>query len=285
LQALRKEQEAILAEAKASLRLAEATFERTARLETSGAVSTQDLDRVTQARDTAAASVARVEAALERIGVDLSKSRLMAPYDGHIAVRRVDEGAMVQPGSSVLEIIESGVLEARIGLPQAVVADIEVGEPALLQRAASGEPLSAEIARLSPRHDERRRTVDVLLAIRQEVALLDGELVEWPMTREIAGRGAWLPRSALTASVRGLWAVYVTLPLNDSRQRELERREVELIHIAGDRVFVRGTLRESEGVGPEGIEVVAEGLQRLVPGQRVEVVSGDASSRETVVTR
>ena len=80
----------------------------------------------------------------------------------------------------------------------------------------------------------------------------------------------WLPRRALTESSRGLWACYVALaPANGAETvsgHVIQRRELELLHQAGDRVFVRGTLSDGE-------VVVVGGLQRLVPGQRVSIRS------------
>ena len=89
--------------------------------------------------------------------------------------------------------------------------------------------------------------------------------------------GTWLPLSALTESSRGSWAAYVAV---ESRVREeadgashrLTRRDVEIVHAESERVFVRGTLAA-------GDTVVVEGLQRLVPGQRVRLADDVARHR------
>ena len=47
------------------------------------------------------------------------------------------------------------------------------------------------------------------------------------------------------------------------------RRELELLHEEGERVYVRGTLRD-------GDLVVIEGLQRLVPDLIVRLAGDDA---------
>ena len=81
--------------------------------------------------------------------------------------------------------------------------------------------------------------------------------------------GTWLPLSALTESSRGLWAAYVAVELpaqenTDGATHRLLRRDVEIVHTDSERVFVRGTLADGDAV-------VREGLQRLVPGQRVRL--------------
>ena len=266
LLASRSQQEALLDEAKATLKLTASTLRRVATLAATSAVSVQDLDEATQRRDAAQASVDGVNAAIQSIEVDLSKARLVAPYDGRIAARKVDEGAIVGPGQVVLVLIESGALEARIGMKADLVTSIYAGEKVSLVLAQTSETIAAQVRQVSPQQDRRTRTVDVLLSISESEKLVPGDLVEWPMITSIEAEGAWLPRTALTSSTRGLWAVFIATAAKERGDYELERREVEVIHLEGDRVFVRGALRD-------GQLAVTDGLQRLVPGQKVTLSS------------
>jgi RND family efflux transporter MFP subunit len=262
LQASRLQQEALLKEAEATLTLTESTFQRIAKLAVTGAVSSQDLDDATQRRDAAQASVDHVKAAMQSIDVDLAKSRLLAPYSGRIARRHVDEGTIVGAGQMALELIESNSLEARIGVTVSFSSDVNPGAEVVLRSADSEKAIATRVRQVSPQQDRRTRTVDVLLTILETGDLVPGDLVQWPMANSVSADGAWLPRTALTSSTRGLWAVYIAVPIADSPQHQLERREVEVIHLDGDRAFVRGALRE-------GHRIVTDGLQRLVPGQHV----------------
>lgn len=57
----------------------------------------------------------------------------------------------------------------------------------------------------------------------------------------------------------------------------VERRTVEVVHTEEDRALVRGTVYP-------GDRIVVDGLHRVVPGQRVRVVSetGDSQSPEVL---
>jgi hypothetical protein len=73
----------------------------------------------------------------------------------------------------------------------------------------------------------------------------------------------------LTESARGLWAAYALVQLADTETKlsepevwQLERRQLELVDEFEDRVYVRGALSP-------GDQIVASGLHRLAPGQRV----------------
>ena len=62
-------------------------------------------------------------------------------------------------------------------------------------------------------------------------------------------------------------AVGESEPAADGGQR-VARRDVEVLHATTDRVFVRGALAAGE-------RVIADGVHRVVPGQRVEAVAAE----------
>lgn len=95
-----------------------------------------------------------------------------------------------------------------------------------------------------------------------------GQTVRLEITEEIDTEGYWLPTSALTQGIRGLWTCYV---LSESEEREdyqVKQHSVEILHQQGDRALVRGTLQS-------GDSIVANGIHRLVPGQRVRLLERD----------
>ncbi len=267
LDAAMRQQQALVDESKASLQLAQASFDRVSRLILSGAVSTQNLDDARQQKDTAMAALDRATASKDSIQVDLQKSKLVAPYDGQIVARNIDEGTIVNPGVHVLELIESK-RNVRIGAPPSLLRKIAVGQKVDLRNRTSGERLVGTITRIVPQQNRRTLTVDVVISLDTEFEnILPGELVDWELSTEVEAPGAWLPRTALTSASRGLWAVYATAqPTNLFSVAEnvfrLERRQVEVIHISGEKVFVRGALKT-------GDRALAGGLQRVAPGQHV----------------
>ena len=90
-----------------------------------------------------------------------------------------------------------------------------------------------------------------------------GVVVELELTYRVDTSGFWLPLTSLTESDRGLWGVYVV-----GQTSHAERRLVDVLHIEAERAFVRGTLEA-------GDRIIADGVQRIVPGQQVSLVGGD----------
>lgn len=260
LAARKSELTAALAEAEATRRLAQATHARIAKLVDGGSVSRQRLDEARNQLDTANAAIARIEAQIEAVEVDFSKSILRAPYDAVVIERHVDEGSVLAAGTPVVLLLETGSLEIRVGLTPDAARAIAIGQP--LQVWAGAREVAATVERILPARSVTTRTIDVLLRVAEGTTLQDGDLVELIVPRQVEVAGFWVPRSALTESVRGLWAVYALQDTSEPALFTVERRQLEILHQDGERLFVRGALTD-------GDRIVGAGMHRLVPGQHV----------------
>lgn len=219
-------------------------------------------------------ALGEVEAALAAIDIEIERTRLLAPFDGTIAARHLDEGAFVSSmlPSPALLLVETGALEARVGVPPAVAADIADGaaESRLLLR---GEELAAGAPRLLPTVEDDTRTVTAVFDLDPtETTPRPGEIVELETSVRRAERGAWVDIGALTASTRGLWTLYAVEELRDDGTAVLRRVEVEVLRTDGARAFVRGTFDGD-------LRVVDSGAHRVVPGQRVRPTEPDDRAR------
>ncbi|MEM9744508.1 MAG: efflux RND transporter periplasmic adaptor subunit [Pseudomonadota bacterium] len=268
--------------AAADLELAEETKQRFKNLFERGHASAQTYDeqRLTlQARraglDLAKASVAEARAALAAAQVRLRQTEIRAPFDGIVQTRRVDEGTQVRPDAVVFRLIEVGAPEAHVGIPDQVAATLTPGTQAAL--FWGGKETEVTLRAVLPEIDPSTRTMTAVYDITADQssmgsrgALPIGAIVEVGVAASVAEAGTWLPLTALTESDRGLWGVYVV-----SADQTVERRLVEVLHTTAagrdQRVFVRGTLND-------GDRVVAGGVHRLVPGQRVRVSSPSPGS-------
>jgi len=263
---------AVVKEIATRLQHAQSTVKRNASLRERKQISAQAHDEsVSEARalgaqlSAAEADVTRVEATLQVLAVDIDQSVLRAPYAGSIVARNVDDGTAVDAGQPVLELIEDRVLEVYVGVPSRATANLIPGNSYALQ--VEGAQYPAVLRTLLPRIDPRTRTVNAIFTLEDPGgALRPGMLARLRTTHRIDESGFWLPLTALSESRRGLWSAYVLTPsAQGDGLATVERRELQLLHSESERAFVRGTLRDGERVG-------ADGLHRLVPGQVVRTV-------------
>ncbi|MEO0407079.1 MAG: HlyD family efflux transporter periplasmic adaptor subunit, partial [Cyanobacteria bacterium P01_A01_bin.135] len=201
----------------------------------------------------------------------ISKSTLKAPFDGIVAAQNLDEGVVVAAGQSVVRLMEAAP-EARIGLPVEAASRLEAGNS--LSVILGGDRTPATVASVLPEVDPDTRTQTVVLQLDPAALprLNPGQTARVELTETVAAEGYWLPTEALTQDVRGLWSAFAVIPGEvASGEREgayqVQPKSVEILHEESDgdgpRALVRGTIAP-------GDRIVASGVHRLVPGQRVQ---------------
>lgn len=226
------------------------------------------------------AVVQQLQATVADLDVTISKSTITAPFSGVVAEKLVDEGTVVGAGQSVLRISESAAPEARIGVPAEMISQLTIGES--LQAKSATNQFLARVVSILPEVDATTRTQTVVLALDPELLtrVTPGQTVQVNLTETIASEGYWLPTSALTQGIRGLWNCFVLVPDSQEEADDLiiAQQAIEILHQEGDRVLVRGTLQP-------GDQVVANGVHRMAPGQLVKPIGTStdlvSSSRKT----
>jgi len=270
--ARRRQLGAALAEARADLRLAEKTRSRTERLFKQGHVSEDRLDQAVAEAEAAQARVDSAVAEVALIDVELANSDLLAPYAGTIERRLLDEGAIVDPGEPVARLIEDSVLEAEIGLPLEFSRRLSPGAHLPL-KTESGELVFGRVRALVPAIRGDTRTTLVTLSIAGDVTadIADGSLVTLELKDRIEDAGFWIPISALSADVRGLWRVYTVVGA-DSGAPRVTFENVQILHSEDTRAYVSGTVND-------GDLLLSGGVERVVPGDTVRIVSESPAPR------
>ncbi|MEQ9447069.1 MAG: efflux RND transporter periplasmic adaptor subunit [Rhodospirillaceae bacterium] len=263
LQAQRDRLEADRANAQAQLDLARLTTDRQGALAKEGFSSTQRFDDARLSASALEASVASITAAIRSIDIDIEKSVLRAPYDGVVGARFVDDGTVINAGSAVADVLETGVVQARIGLPPAVANSMVVGQSYRLtyrDRAHTGRLIAVR-----PDLEAQTQTVAALFVLDDAPQIPIRGVVHFSHSQTELAVGTWLPLAALVEGEKGLWSVFVVQESDD--ENIIGRESVEIIHIEDNRVYVRGTLRS-------GAQVLIGGVNRVAPGQRVALAGG-----------
>jgi RND family efflux transporter MFP subunit len=259
LQSRRKATAADLQQVRVELDLAQLKAKRQADLIKTGAVS-KDVYDETRLRALALQSRVDAESArLASLDIELEKSRLLAPYDGVVADRYVQQGAIVNPGVPVLKILETAGQESHIGVSAERAVELQPGAGYTLK--LRDHTFVAELLSVRPDVDPTTRTATAVFALPAEVDALDGEAVTLELEETVADSGGWLPIAALLEGSRGVWTVLRLEPEGDHQRTVSEA--VEVLEVNGDRAFVRGTL-------PSGVPVVASGMHRISSGALVD---------------
>ena len=160
-----------VAQARASLMEAEANAadaknnaERARTLETTGALSTQQINQYLTTEQTAKAKAEAAKAVLAVQEVRLSQTQVLASDDGVISARSATVGAVVSAGTELFRLIRQGRLEWRAEVTSAELGRIKNGTTALIT-AANGTQVKGKVRMIAPTVDAQNRAALVLSLI------------------------------------------------------------------------------------------------------------------------
>ncbi|MGE6432941.1 efflux RND transporter periplasmic adaptor subunit [Shewanella baltica] len=262
LEAERQEIQASLAQTQADVDLATSTLKRNQELKKSGYVSEQLLDENRSQLNSLAAAKNRLLASQHANQLRLDKSILVAPFDGTISQKMHNLGEVVTAGSPIFTLVGNINPEAYIGVPVALAEQFHAGQQ--VQVSVQDQTFTAEIAGISAEVNPVSRTLQLRISLPQDARVINGEIAYLHQQQQIEQAGYWVPISALTDGIRGLWNLYVIA--NDEQQSIIERRDVEILYTTQDMAYIQGAIEPNE-------IYVSQGLHKLVVGQSVSTIA------------
>ncbi|HVP67136.1 MAG TPA: efflux RND transporter periplasmic adaptor subunit [Anaeromyxobacteraceae bacterium] len=114
-------EEAQLTAAEADASLAQISLDRAKTLRQGEANAPADLDAAEARAKQANASVANLQATI-------AKKTIRAPFDGRIAIRQVEVGQIVSPGTPIASLQSVSPIYVEFSLPQQAIADVRPGQ-------------------------------------------------------------------------------------------------------------------------------------------------------------
>ncbi|MEO1780020.1 MAG: efflux RND transporter periplasmic adaptor subunit [Pseudomonadota bacterium] len=255
LQADRDRQQAARKAVEAQLAFALQTLERSEALLDRGFASQERLDQSMATRDELNARISEIDATLATIDIQLQKAELFAPFDGRITRRVLDGGEAVGAGQVLVEVVETGVPQIRVGLP----LSIDESALATAQIRVNGGTYSATLASFRPDIDPVTRTRTALFDIETDSAMALGQTARLELTTHVTENGTWVPLRSLKEGDKGQWTLLVV-----DADNVVRRASVLVIHATSDEAYVQGSF-------PTGTRMIEEGPQRVTLGQTVQI--------------
>ena len=250
-----------LASAVADAELAKATLARARALRKGGANTPVELEA-------AEARAKQTQAIVANIQATISKKTIRAPFDGRVAMKQVERGQVVSPGTPIATLQSVDPIFAEFSLPQQALADLKTGQTATMRvDSFPGKTWQGTISAVNSEIDSATRNIRVRATFPNKEGILRPGL-------------------------------FVNVDVNASDQRQVLLIPATAVVYApyGDTVFVLGQKADDQKAGDQkaGDQVKADDHPALVAqprfvrlgerrGDLVAVVSG-LSEGETVVS-
>ena len=270
-----EQSQASVVSAQATLKKSESDYQRQVELAQSGSASKSTLENSLAARDNARATLEQSQASLKLAQNDLSYTSVTAPFDGLVTARKVSVGSYVSSSgtptvlASVVQtdpiyvnftISERDVIAIREMVRQRGLTPeqlrqvpVEVG-----LQTDTGYPIKGHLDYAAPTVDASTGTLTARgIFDNPQRVMLPGMFVHVRVPLSAPQEALTVPETALGTDQAGRYLLVV------NKDNVVEQRPVEIGAREGEmRVVTKGVSAEDR--------VIIAGLQRAVPGQKVD---------------
>jgi membrane fusion protein (multidrug efflux system) len=248
-------EEASLASAQASLRLARINLDRARDLLAQKTISQSEFDAADATHAQAIADVANIEAVI-------AKKAVRAPFAGRVGIRLVNLGQTLREGDPIIPLQSLDPIYVAFSVPQQHLAELAVGQTLRLTINGIAAPAEGRITAINPQLDPATRNVRVQGTLansdeRLRPGMFANVSVALPGSEEVVA----VP---LTAILRAPYGDSVFIVEEKEGQTFARQQFVRLGRSIGDFVAV------IEGVKP-GQRVVSAGAYKLLNNQPVMI--------------
>src|SRR5688572_15724586 len=227
--------------------------ERLKDLITNEAIAQQDYDE-------AATNLKVLQAQIRELQVSIDKTRITAPFDGHIGIINVYPGAIVSVNTVLTDIEDTSIIKVDFSVPEKYTHVIKPGSVHSFTIASDDQQYQTKVIARAASLSENTRTLLVRAETPNSKAqLLPGQSARLKLALSTSDQALSVTSSALIPSSQG-YSVYVS------------RKNV--VHAVPVKIGQRneGSVVVAEGL-QQGDTVITSNLLRLVPGAPVQFVT------------
>lgn len=260
-----RELEARLDRAKSSVKRAKGEYKRELNIfeQDAGATSKTAVDRKRDARDQAIAEVKSLEASLDAAKDDLRYTNLIAPFDGRVVAKYVENFQDVRAKQHVVRLLDTSQVKIVVDIPENMISQLSYVEDInVVYDAFPGRSIPASIHEVGTEASLTTRTYPVTLIHEQpeDITILAG----------MAGRASGRVKTAEDAAAQGIsvpvGAVFTpdTEEQNyvwviDEQSGQVARRAVTAGALVPTGIEIRQGLESGEWIAVAGVHSLHEG--------------------------
>lgn len=264
-----------LSRAQANLKRAQSEYDREIRIlqQDSGATSQVAVDRKKAAMDQAIADTTSLNASVSASRDQLAYTQLIAPFDGVVVNKYVENFESVSAGQQIIRMIDNSRIEMVINIPESLISFVPNVERVYVQFDSFPEhTLTAEVKEVSSEASETTRTYPVTLVMEQpeDIQILPGMAgktvgADIKESAAVMKQPITVPMSAIftadTAEDSFVWVI-------DEATQTVSKRSVVLGSLTDQGIVVTEGLKVGEWIATAGVHYLRE-------GQKVKIMSSE----------
>lgn len=232
----------------AQIKLAKITQQRLANLLKTETVNQQEYDEAHMQLNT-------LEAQQDLLRAELSKTVIRAPFSGKIGITKLQTGAYVSPGTTLVTLQDQGSIKISFSVPEQYLPYVQMGNTIKFTTVLSDKEYTASIIATEPGLEAQGRSLLVQAVTSNDNGMLRAGLSVKVLfdTGEKGAKGVQLPSEALVPGQKGYNAFVIkkgvakTVPVTIGNRTETKVTITSGIS-TGDSVIVSNILRLGDGM-------------------------------------
>ncbi|MGP0593417.1 efflux RND transporter periplasmic adaptor subunit [Nitrospira sp. T9] len=247
-------------EAKARYDQAQKDLERIKMLFAKELVTQKEMDDAIVEESALEKRLIQLEAEIRLVRDQVTKSRILAPFPGWITKEYTEIGQWVEEGGPVVELVDLAKVEVQVPLPEEYVRDVRVGDPVMaVFDALPGREVEGTVFSVVAQADRSARTFPVKVVLSNpDLRIKSGMVARVQLAVGAPYQAVVIPKDALV--LKG-GKEFVFIVANNTVTQVM----VSPIAHFEDVVEVQGEIEQ-------GMQIVVEGNERLLPGQSVRIL-------------
>ena len=252
------QEEALLRSAEAEAELARTDLERAQGLASQKVVSKAELDA-------AESKFRRLTAIVDQMRSNIRKKTLVAPFDGHVGIRQVNVGQMINAGQQVVALTSLDPVYVDFALPQQHLAQLSQGlEVRVTTDALPGRVFPGKLTAVNSMVDTVTRNVSVQATLENaDHVLRPGMFAKAEVVLPEKSSALVIPGSAVSYAPFGDSVFVIEKKKDEKTGKETQVIRQQFVRIGearGDFVSVKEGLKAGETVVSTGVFKLRNGM-------------------------
>jgi len=214
-----------------------------------------DIEGISQEEfETAELKVTTLKSDIQLVEAQLRKSKITAPFDGIIGLRKVSQGAFVSVGNDIAKLVQSDPVKIEFSVPELYAGKITVGTEVHFTLSGSDKVYEAAVFATEPVIDPDTRSLRVRArADNKNGELIPGSYAELTINLAQIENGLLVPALSVTQDIKGLKLFVINDGVAAARYVKTGIQKDEFVQITegvnkGDTVITTSLLSMQEGM-------------------------------------
>ena len=258
-----------LSEANASLQNAKSNYERIKKLYVNQNASISDIDNARATFNAMKAKVENISKELEYISLQLSYTKLYAPFSGYIAAKYVNENENVAVGTPIILLSDKLVDEVRVQVPDVFINKIKKDSNVkVVFNSINAEFFEAKISEISKYASQNEKTYLVIVKLKDSSSLIKAGMsadVYFDVEDKTKASEYLVPSNSVLNDKNGYF-VYVLEKQNE--KYFIKRKDVKVGNLIKEGFEITEGLNENDLVLKAGMSEVFENMQVIIANEK-----------------